>query len=48
MYTIILREGTVIRDSDGVQIAPCESAEDPEFLAYIAWVNAGNEPTLVE
>lgn len=42
-YTIILDEGVVL-DADGVQVAPCQSADDPAFVAYIAWVNAGNEP----
>lgn len=46
MYTIILDEGTVTRDSDGKVVAPCQSAEDPDFVAYINWVEAGNEPTV--
>lgn len=48
MYTIILNEGTVIRDSDGKTIAPCESALDPDFVEYINWVNAGNEPIIID
>ena len=43
MYTMILDQGTVTRDSDGKIIAPCESDLDPDFLAYIEWVNAGNQ-----
>lgn len=45
MYSIILSTGTVIRDSDQKVVAPCQSAEDPDFLAYNAWANAGNNPT---
>jgi hypothetical protein len=45
-YTIVLNEGTVIRASDGKVVAPCQSDQDPDFLAYIEWVNAGNEPVL--
>ncbi len=46
-YTIILSEGTVIRDSDRKVVAPCQSDQDPDFVAYIAWVNAGNQPVLL-
>lgn len=48
MYTIILDQGTVTRDSDGKIIAPCESDLDPDFLAYIEWVNAGNQPVTLD
>lgn len=48
MYTIILDQGTVIRDSDSKVVAPCESELDPDFIAYIEWVNAGNQPTIVQ
>lgn len=48
MYTIHLQTGEVIRDSDNVVVAPCQSAEDPSFVAYIEWVKAGNQPTVVE
>jgi hypothetical protein len=47
-YTIILDEGVVLRDSDGAQVAPCQSTQDPDFVAYIAWVEAGGEPTILE
>ena len=47
-YTIILDEGVVIRDSDGVQIAPCQSHQDPDFVAYTAWVEAGGELTILD
>ena len=48
MYTIILDEGVVLRDSDGAQIAPCQSNDDPDFVAYIAFVEAGGEPTILD
>lgn len=48
MYTIILNQGTVIRDSDGKIIAPCESELDQDFVAYIDWVNSGNEPIILD
>jgi hypothetical protein len=47
MYTIVYEEGNVYRDSDGKIVAPCESATDPDFLEYIAWVNDGNEPRYI-
>ena len=46
-YKIILSTGEVIRDSDLVVVAPCQSTEDPDYVAYIAWINAGNTPTEV-
>tara|TARA_R110002126_G_scaffold186158_1_gene334898 strand:- start:25 stop:177 length:153 start_codon:yes stop_codon:yes gene_type:complete len=48
MYTLILNEGVVFRDIDGKQVAPCQSAEDPDFVAYNEWVEAGNQPTIIE
>lgn len=48
MYTLILDQGTVTRDSDGKVIAPCQSAEDPDFVEYIQWVEAGGEPTVYD
>lgn len=48
MYTIILDQGIVRRDQDGKVVAPCDSTEDPDFVAYIAWVNAGNQPAIIE
>lgn len=47
-YLIILDEGAVFREVDGVQVAPCQSAEDPAFVEYIAWVEAGNSPVEVQ
>jgi hypothetical protein len=37
--------GSVIRDSDGKLISPCQSAEDQDFLDYLAWVQDGNQPS---
>lgn len=49
MYTISRTTGEVVRVSDGKVVAPCQSAEDPDFLAYIRWVMVeGNQPTEVE
>lgn len=48
MYTLHIQTGTVTREADGVEVAPCQSAEDPDFLAYIDWVNQGNEPRIVD
>ena len=48
MYTIILNQGTVIRNEDAKIVAPCQSDQDPDFRAYINWVEAGNQPTIVE
>lgn len=47
-YTIILDEGVALRDSDGAQVAPCQSTDDPDFLAYITWVEAGGQPTILD
>ena len=48
MYTVVLKQGSVIRDSDQKIVAPCQSDQDTDFLAYIAWVNSGNEPLTIE
>ncbi len=47
-YTLILDEGLAIRDEDQKVVAPCQSNEDPDFLEYIDWINAGNLPTTYE
>ena len=41
-YTNILDEGIVIRDADGVVVAPCQSIDDINYIEYCDWVNAGN------
>jgi hypothetical protein len=48
MYTISLTTGEVVRVSDGVVVAPCQSANDPDFRAYVDWVMVeGNQPVEV-
>lgn len=44
-YTMTVNRGTVTRDRDQKVVAPCDSTEDPDFLEYKAWVEAGNLPT---
>lgn len=49
MYTIILDEGIVIRDSDNVIVSPAESADDPNFITYNTWAQIpGNMPIILE
>lgn len=47
MYTFNSQNGTIVRVSDGKIIAPCESPTDPDFLAYLDWVNQGNQPITI-
>lgn len=44
MYTHHHATGTMTRDSDGKTVAPAQSVDDPDFVAYIAWVTAGGLP----
>ena len=46
-YTFIRDEGVVV-DADGVQVAPCQSVEDPAFVAYQEWIAAGGEPIVIQ
>ena len=46
MYT--LRGDAVYRDSDNKQVAPCQSTDDPDYAAYVAWVNDGHQPAIGE
>ena len=48
MYTIILDQGIVIRDSDSKVVSPAESADDPDFIAYNEWANSGGQPTIYD
>lgn len=48
MYTIILNQGIVIRDSDNVIVSPADSTSNPLFVAYQEWINQGNQPTILE
>lgn len=43
-YTINLSTGIVYRDYDGVQVAPANSEDDPNYVEYIRWITAGNHP----
>lgn len=43
-YTINLVTGIVTRDSDGAQVAPTQSVDDPLYVQYTAWVQEGNVP----
>jgi hypothetical protein len=47
MYTLVLNEGIVFRHSDAKIVAPCQSADDPDFIAYNEWVEAGNQPVIM-
>lgn len=47
-YKYVNNRGLVIRESDGKIVAPCQSIDDPDFIEYNHWVNAGNEPIVVE
>ena len=47
MYIIILDAGVVIRESDNRIVSPCQSADDPDFKTYCDWVEAGNQPTVL-
>lgn len=46
-YTIILDEGVVLRDSDGAQVAPCQSADDLDFMLYASYIDSGGEVSQV-
>lgn len=43
MYKIILDEGIVIRNSDNVIVSPCQSIDDPNYVEYVNWIQAGNQ-----
>jgi hypothetical protein len=47
-YTIHLQSGSVTRDDDGVEVAPCQSVTDPNYVAYVSWVESGNTPRVVD
>ena len=48
MYTLSIYQGTVTRDEDSKVVAPCQSDQDPDFRTYIDWVEAGNQPAIVQ
>lgn len=43
-YTSRTYYGDVIRTSDGKTVAPVSDASDPDYLAWVAWCDAGNTP----
>lgn len=47
-YTLHIQTGTVTRDLDGLEVAPCQSATDPDYIAYVRWVEDGNDPRIVD
>ncbi len=47
-YQIIIDEGVVIRVADGKTVSPCQSLDDADFVAYGAWVEAGNAPQEIQ
>lgn len=47
-YTLHIQSGTVTRDADGVEVAPAQSVTDPDYSAYVEWINAGNVPRTVD
>lgn len=47
-YTLHIQSGTVTRDADGVEVAPAQSVTDADYVAYIEWINAGNEPRILD
>lgn len=48
MYTLCEFDGTVTHNETGAVVLPCQSVDDPEFIAYNEWINAGNEPIIVD
>ena len=46
MYTFNSSTGEVTRDSDGVVVSPCQSVDDPNYIAYIDWIKDGNQPAI--
>ncbi|MEY2688978.1 MAG: hypothetical protein RL375_3176 [Pseudomonadota bacterium] len=40
-YTYVISEGLVVRD-DGVVVAPTSDMTNPDYLAWLAWCEAGN------
>lgn len=47
-YTLHIQSGSVTRDTDGVEVAPAQSVTDPDYVAYIQWIEAGNESRTVD
>jgi hypothetical protein len=48
MYSIYPQTGEVKRNDDGVVVAPCGDIEELSYKQYLAWVEQGNEPVVVQ
>lgn len=46
-YILNLATGIVTRDTDGVQVAPTQSTDDPAYIEYINWISQGQHPVEV-
>lgn len=46
MYTYFPSYGKVVRDSDGVIVAPVHDDQSQGYLDWLAWCAAGNEPAI--
>lgn len=46
MYTIYHNTGEVFRDADNILVAPTSDPNNADYLGYISWIDAGNEPTI--
>lgn len=44
MYKLIIESGEVIRVEDNVVVSPCQSVDDPNYVEYLNWIYAGNQP----
>lgn len=47
MYSNNPQTGEITRLSDGKVVAPCQSADDPDFVEYLQWAEAGNTATII-
>ena len=47
-YSISLNTGVVTRDADGVVIEPTSDVSTQDYIEYLAWLNAGNESTVLD
>lgn len=47
-YKVHIQAGTVSRIADDVLIAPTSDDQNPDYLAYRAWLEAGGEPDVID
>jgi hypothetical protein len=47
MYTYNVTTNIITRNSDGKIVSPVQNAQDPDYLSYLQWIEAGNTPTEV-